>query len=67
MQRKEERVRLGVSLNADYAFMSGVHNEVEHGMQPALILHDEDNDSFWAVGIDAKGETGYGALRRWAY
>ena len=26
-------------------------------MQPALILYDDDKDSFWAVGIDAKGAT----------
>ena len=29
----------------------------EHGMRPALILYDDDEDSFWAVGIDAKGAT----------
>ena len=57
VQSKEERVRLGVTLNADYAFISGEHNEGEHGMQPALILYDDDKDSFWAVGIDAKGAT----------
>ena len=26
-------------------------------MQPALIMYDDDKDSFWAVGIDAKGAT----------
>ena len=55
VQSKEEKVRLGVTLNAHYAFMSGEHNEGEHGMQPALILYDDDKSSFWAVGIDAKG------------
>ena len=44
-------------MNADYVFMSGEHNEGEHGMQPALILYDDDTDSFWAVGIDVKGAT----------
>ena len=37
--------------------MSREHNEGEHDMQPALILYDDDKDSFWAVGIDAKGAT----------
>ena len=26
-------------------------------MQPALVLYDDDKDSFWAFGIDAKGAT----------
>ena len=32
----------------------------EHGLQPALVLYDlcdDDKDSFWAVGMDAKGAT----------
>ena len=37
--------------------MSGEHTEGEHGMQPALIVYDDDKDRFWAVGIDAKGAT----------
>ena len=57
VQSKEDKVRLGVTWNADYAFMSGEHNEGEHGMQPALVLYDDDKDSFWAVGTDAKGAT----------
>ena len=55
--KEEDRVRLGTTLNADYAFMSGEHDEGEQGMQPALIMYDDDKDSFWAVGIDAKGAT----------
>ena len=54
---KEDKVRLGVTWNADYAFMSGEHNEGEHGMQPALILYDDDNDSYWAVAAKEKGAT----------
>ena len=57
VQSKEEKVRLGVAWMGDYAFMSGEHNEGEHGMQPALVLYDDDQDSVWAVGIDAKGAT----------
>ena len=37
--------------------MSGEHNEGEHGMQPALVLYDDDKDSFWAVWIDPEGAT----------
>ena len=38
VQSKEEKLRLGVIWHADSAFMSGEHNEGEHGMQPALVL-----------------------------
>ena len=55
--KDEDGVRLGITLNADYDFMSGEHDEGEQGMQPALIMYDDDKDSFWAVGIDAKGAT----------
>ena len=34
--------------------MSGEHNEDEHGMQPALRLYDDDQDSFWAVAAEEK-------------
>ena len=44
-------------MDADYAFMSGEHNEDEHGMQPALILYDDDKDSFGTVAADEKGAT----------
>ena len=57
MQSKEEKSRLGVTWNADSAFMSGEHNERDHGMQSALVLYDDDKDSFWADGSDAKGAT----------
>ena len=32
VQSQEEKVRLGVTWNAEYVFMSGEHNEGEHGM-----------------------------------
>ena len=38
----------------DYAFMSGEHNENEIGTQPALILYDDDRDSFWAVAAEER-------------
>ena len=37
--------------------MSCVHNEDERGMQPALILYDDDKDSCWAVAAEEKGAT----------
>ena len=58
VQSKEEKARLGVTWNADSVLMSGGHNEGEHGMQPALVLYDDDRDSCWAVGVDAKGAIG---------
>ena len=45
VQSTEEKVRLGFTWNADYAFMSCEQNEGEHGMQPALVLYDDDKDS----------------------
>ena len=54
---EESKERLGVTWNMDYAFMGGEYNEDEEGMQPTLVLYDDDKDSFWAVGIDRKGVT----------
>ena len=73
VQSKEEKFRLGVTWNADYAIMSGDHNEGEHAMQPALILYDDDKDCYWALGIDAKGATeamvqyGVGTIEQLSY
>ena len=49
--------RLGVTWNADHAFMGGEYTEQEGGMQAALIMYENDKDSFWAVGVDKKGAT----------
>ena len=38
-------------------FMSGEHNEGEHGMQPTFVLYDDDKDSGWAVAVDERGAT----------
>ena len=37
VQSNEEQIRLGVTLNADYAFMSGEHNEGEHGWRHSSV------------------------------
>ena len=55
--RDPEEERLGVAWNAGCAFMGGEYNEQEEGMQAALIMYDNDKDSFWAVGADKKGAT----------
>ena len=55
LQAKEEQERLGVTLNADYAFMSGEHNEGERGMRPTLVLYDDDKDRLWVLAVDGTG------------
>jgi hypothetical protein len=47
------RERLGVTWNADYAFMGA--EEAEEGMQPTLVMYDDDKQSFWALGVRQKG------------
>ena len=37
--------------------MGGEYNEQEQGMQAALIMYDDDKESFWAIGVDEKGAT----------
>ena len=51
----EERERLGVSLSADYAFISS--KEAEEGMRPTLMMYDDDKKAFWALGVSKKGRT----------
>ena len=41
--------KLGITWSADYAFM--VAEEAEEGMQPTLIMYDDDKQSFWAIGV----------------
>ena len=36
--------RLGITWNADYAFMGGEYDEVEQGMQASLIMYDDDRE-----------------------
>ena len=47
------RERLGVTWTADYAAM-GVEEE-EEGMQPTLVMHDDDKQSFGALVVRQKG------------
>ena len=53
MVETQEKERLGVTFNADYAFH--VPEEREEDMQPSLVMYDDDKDSFWAIGLDSKG------------
>ena len=55
--KEEDKERLGITLNADYAFMGGTYDEAEDGMQASLVMYDDDKESFWAVGADEKGAT----------
>ena len=47
------RERLGVTWNADYAVMGA--EEAEEGMQPTLVMYDDDKQSFWALSVRQKG------------
>ena len=55
MAAEPDRERLGVTWNADYAFMGS--EEAEEGMQPTLIMYDDSKQSFWALGVRQKGVT----------
>ena len=54
-------------------FMSGKHNEGEHGMHPTSVLYDDDQVSSWAVAVDEKGATdamveyGFGTIEQSGY
>ena len=39
--------------SADYAVM--VPEEKEEDMQQSLVMFDDDKESFWAIGVEAKG------------
>ena len=55
--KDKDEERLGVTWNADYAFMGGEYNEQEEGMQASLVMYDDDKESFWAIGVNEKGAT----------
>ena len=38
-----------------YAFLGA--EEAEEGMQPTLVIYDDDKRSFWAIGVREKGVT----------
>ena len=48
-----DRERLGITFNADYAFMTP--EEKEEDMQPSLVMYDDDKGAFWAMGVESKG------------
>ena len=48
-----DREKLGITFNADYAFLTP--EEKEEDMQPSLVMFDDDKESFWAIGVETKG------------
>ena len=48
-----DRKKLGITLNADDAFLTP--EEREEDMQPSLVMSDDDKESFWAIGVENKG------------
>ena len=50
-----DRERLGVTVMMDYAFLGA--EEAEEGMQPTLVIYDDDKRSFWAIAVREKGVT----------
>ena len=55
MLKEEDREWLGVTWNADCAFIGS--EEAEEGMQPTLVMYDDDRKSFWAMGVKQTGVT----------
>ena len=51
-----DRVRLGLTFGADYAFMGS--KETEKGMQPTFVMYDDDQMAFWALGVTKKEVNG---------
>ena len=50
-----DRERMGVTIHMDYAFLGS--EEAEEGMQPTLVMFDDDKLSFWALAVRQKGAT----------
>ena len=48
-----DREKLGITFNADYAFLTP--EEREEDMQPSLVMLDDDKEAFWAIGVETKG------------
>ena len=71
--KDDDDEQLGITWNADYAFMGGEYNEAEDDMQASLVMYDGDKDSFGAVGVEQKGATepmvkyGVGTLEQSGY
>ena len=49
MVQPSDREKLGVTVHMDYAFMTA--EEAEEGMQPTLVIYDDDKNSFGALGV----------------
>ena len=48
-----DRDKLGITLSADYAFLTPEDKE-EH-TKPSLVMYHDDKDAFWAIGVERKG------------
>ena len=46
---------LGITVHSDFAFQGP--DDEEEGMQPFLVVYDDDKNAFWAVGIKIKAVT----------
>ena len=47
-----DRERLGVTVHVGYAFMTA--EEAEEGMQPTLVIYDNDTKAMWALAVEQK-------------
>ena len=50
-----DREKIGITVHSDYAFLGPA--EEEEGMQPCLVVYDDDKNAFWAIGIKSKAVT----------
>ena len=51
----QDRERIGITVNADFAFMGS--EEAEEDMQPSLVIYDDHASAFWALGVRNKTVT----------
>ena len=47
-----DRERLAVTFSADCAFIGS--EDAEEGVQPTLVVHDDDHMAFWSLGVAKK-------------
>ena len=50
-----DRGNIGITVHSDFAFQGP--DDEEEGMQPCLVVYDDDKNAFWAVGIKSKAVT----------
>ena len=48
-----DRDKVGITFSADYAFRAP--EDEEEDMKSSLVMYDDDNDAFWAIGVESKG------------